>query len=192
MENARTLEVEPLPEKEMDKQMDKQMETQAAHPSPSHPPMRKKPLYAGILALFPGIGNVYNGLYLRGAVFFALVASLLAMASDQHGDHPILGFTVAFVWIFNVIDSVRQAKLINFGYTQDLGLEDLPKIPKAGQGGLLAGILFLVLGAVACLEVFFKVDLSWLIGYWPIAPILIGAGLIAAWYHDRTKRGDEA
>jgi hypothetical protein len=154
--------------------------------------MRKKPLYAGALALFPGVGNIYNGLYLRGIVLFSLVASLLAIATDARGDHPILGFSVAFVWIFNIIDSVRQAKLINFGYAQDLGLEDLPKVPKAGQGGLLAGVLFLILGIMASLEVFFKVDLSWIIGYWPLAPLALGAVLIAAWLRDRRKAEESA
>lgn len=180
MENARPLEAD-LP-----------VDKPAAAPSPSLPPMRKKPLYAGILALFPGVGNLYNGLYLRGIIFFSLVASLLAVATDARGDHPVLGFGVAFVWIFNVIDSVRQAKLINFGYAQDLGLEDLPKVPKAGQGGLLAGILFVVLGVVSGLEVFFKVDLSWLLGYWPLAPLAIGAGLLWAWYRDRRRENPEA
>lgn len=180
MENARPLEAEPPVNKP------------AEAPSPSRPPLRKKPLYAGVLALFPGVGNIYNGLYLRGIIFFALVASLLAIGTDARGDHPVLGFGVAFVWIFNVIDSVRQAKLINFGYAQDLGLEDLPKVPKAGQGGLLAGSLFVILGAVASLDVFFKVDLSWLIGYWPLAPLALGAGLIVAWFRDRRRVGGEA
>jgi hypothetical protein len=153
--------------------------------------MRKKPLYAGALALFPGVGNLYNGLYLRGIIFFSLVATLLAVATDARGDHPVLGFCVAFVWIFNIIDSVRQAKLINFGYAQDLGLEDLPKVPKAGQGGLLAGVLFLILGVIASLEVFFKVDLSWVIGYWPLAPLALGVGLLCAWYRDRRRENPE-
>lgn len=178
MENARNLEVEPPVDKS------------SPAPAPPHTPMRKKPLYAGLLALFPGIGNVYNGLYLRGIIFFSLIASLLALVSDARGDHPVVGFAIAFVWIFNVIDSVRQAKLINHGYAQDLGLEDLPKVPKAGQGGLLAGILFLILGVIASLEVFFKVDLSWVIGYWPLAPLALGGGLLYAWYRDRRRKID--
>jgi hypothetical protein len=178
MENARALETETGPP----------MTSPEIRPAPPGPPLKKRPWLSGALALFPGIGNVYNGLYLRGSVFFALAATLIAIASDERHEHPIVGFSIAFVWIFNIIDSVRQAKLINYGYTQDLGLEDLPKLPKAGQGGLLAGILFLVLGVIASLEVFFHVDLSWVANYWPLAPLFLGVGLIWAWSREKRRR----
>ncbi|MEW6756948.1 MAG: hypothetical protein AB1347_01900 [Acidobacteriota bacterium] len=154
--------------------------------APGLPPLLKRPMLAGLLALFPGVGNVYNGLYLRGALFFAVIATLLAIGSE--GDHPVLGFVVAFAWIFNVLDSYRQAKLINYGYAQDLGLEDLPALPKAGQGGLLAGLLLFVLGAVASLQIYFDVDLSWLLDFWPVALMAAGGWLIFSWYREKRRR----
>ncbi|MEW5764390.1 MAG: hypothetical protein ACOYXN_07590 [Acidobacteriota bacterium] len=156
--------------------------------APDRPPLLKKPLLAGLLALFPGVGNLYNGLYLRGALFFAVVATLLAIGSE--GEHPVLGFVVAFAWIFNVLDSYRQAQLINYGYAQDLGLEDLPALPKAGQGGLAAGVLLFVLGAAASLQIYFDVDLSWLLEFWPLGLMAAGGWLILSWYRERRRRQD--
>jgi hypothetical protein len=143
---------------------------------------------AGFFSLFPGMGNVYNGLYLRGIIFFTVIACLLALGSEEGGEHSVLGFVIAFVWIFNVLDAYRQAWLINYGYAQDLGQEDLPKLPKAGQGGLLAGILLIVLGVVASLQLYLGIDLSWLIHYWPMAIMAFGAWLVVAWVRERRKR----
>lgn len=161
----------------------------APSPQTAGPPMKKRPFLAAFLAFFPGMGNIYNGLYLRGVLLFAVVASLLALGSEEESEHSVLGFVVAFVWIFNVIDSFRQAQLINYGYAQDLGLEDLPKVPKAGQGGLLAGLLLIALGGVASLEVFFDIDMSWTLHYWPLGLLGIGVWLVAA--HVREKRARE-
>jgi hypothetical protein len=180
METARPIESEIRPEK----------------PSPqtlaSPPPLRKRPFVAAAFAFFPGIGNVYNGLYLRGAAFFAVIASLIAMGAADHEEHGVLGFVIAFVWIFNVIDSMRQAQLINLGYAQDLGLEDAPRVPKASQGGLLAGLLFLVIGILASLQLYFDIELSWMLRYWPLGLIGIGVWLVAAWLRERRKRDEPA
>ena len=178
METARPIEQEPLNER-------------PAHPTaPASPPLRKNPLLAATLGLFPGVGHIYDGLYLRGVIFFSLVASLIALGNSDDGDHGVLGFVVAFVWIFNVIDSVRQAQLINIGRAQDLGIEDAPKAPKASQGGLFAGLLFLALGVMASLQVFFDVELSWMLHYWPLALLAMGAWLTVAWFRER-KKGEE-
>jgi hypothetical protein len=169
--------------------IDESAAPQASVPSGApagRPPLLKRPFLAAFLALFPGVGNLYNGLYLRGALFFAVIATLLAIGSE--GDHPVLGFVVAFAWIFNVLDSYRQAKLINYGYAQDLGLEDLPALPKAGQGGLLAGVLLLVLGAAASLQIYLDVDVSWLLDFWPLGLMAVGGWLVFSWYRDRHPR----
>jgi len=183
MEAARPIESEPAQEKP------------SAPAVPSSPPIVKKPLVAGFLSLFPGIGNIYNGLYLRGILFFAVIASLLAMGNDQGEEHSVLGFVIAFVWIFNVLDAYRQAWLINYGYAQDLGREDLPKLPKAGQGGLLAGVLLLLLGIAACLQVYLDVDLSWILKFWPLGLVGIGGWLVASWLRtwlQEKRRREEA
>ena len=51
-------------------------------PAPSEPEdapqvSRKNPVLAACLSGFPGIGNLYNGLYMRGMAFFLICASLI-------------------------------------------------------------------------------------------------------------------
>ena len=121
----------------------------APQPVPSAlpaPMVRKNPDLAALLSLFPGVGNIYNGLYMRGFTFFLIIASLLAIVDRGHG---MFGMAIAFFWLFNVIDAYRQATLINYGYAQDLGLLDMPKVPRAGQGGLMAGVLLSLVGLAA-------------------------------------------
>lgn len=143
----------------------------------------KNPLLAGGLSLFPGMGNVYNGLYMRGITFFLVIASLIIISER----HNIFGLGVAFFWIFNVIDAYRQATLINYGYAQDLGLIDLPRHPRASQGGIFSGILLSLIGLFAIADRYFVIDLEWLFDLWPFALVAIGVWLIVSAVRDRRR-----
>ncbi|HXO18595.1 MAG TPA: DUF5668 domain-containing protein [Thermoanaerobaculia bacterium] len=151
----------------------------------------KNPILAAFLSAFPGLGNIYNGLYLRGLVFFVIIGSLLNIIVRGHG---LAGFALAFFWLFNMMDAYRQAALINYGYAQDLGLLDRPRHPAAGQAGLGAGILLVGIGLFALLDRYFSIDLDWLIDLWPVALLGLGAWLIWGSIRDRRRarmeRGD--
>lgn len=155
----------------------------AALPPPSAP-LLKKPWLAFVLAGFPGIGHVYNGLYVRGLTFFSICAALLGLTAHE-GD--LFPFIMAFFWIFNMLDSYRQAVLINYGYAQDLGLTDLPARPKLMQGGLVAGAIVFLVGLAAFLERYFDVDLEVVIDLWPVGFMLIGIWLVVAAIRNRRK-----
>ena len=146
---------------------------------------RKRPLLAGVLSGFPGMGNVYNGLYLRGLVQFLIVAGLMNLT--DRADGPFFPMTMVFFWAFSILDAYRQALLINYGYAQDLGLLDQPQRPKAGQGGLIAGLILTFLGIVATLEQYVNIDLRWLYDLWPVLLIVVGLWLIAASVRERNK-----
>lgn len=150
---------------------------------------QKSPWLAGLLALFPGIGHIYNGLYMRGITFFLIAFGLIGMAD---GGPDVIGVAIAFFWIFNVLDSYRQAALINYGYAQDLGLTDLPAHPRASQGGLVAGVTLLLIGSVALLDRFFRIDLEWIFDLWPVGLMAIGAWLIWGTIRDRRKASQDA
>jgi hypothetical protein len=155
--------------------------------APAAPPalmIRKNPALAAFLSLAPGLGNVYNGLYLRGITFFLTIVSLIAITVERH---PLFGAAIAFFWLFNVIDAYRQATLINYGYAQDLGLVDLPRHPRASQGGIVAGVLLMLIGLVAAAEQYFDIRLDWLIDLWPFALVAIGGGLVWASIRDRKR-----
>jgi len=156
----------------------------AAAPPPSF--LRKNPGLAALLSLVPGMGNIYNGLYLRGITFFLTIASLIVITVRGH---ELFGMAIAFFWIFNVIDSYRQATLINYGYAQDLGLLDMPRHPRASQGGLTAGILLTLIGLFAVADRYFYIRLDWLFDLWPFALVIAGIWLIWGAVRDRRREG---
>ena len=149
---------------------------------------RKRPLLAGVLSGFPGMGNVYNGLYVRGLIQFLIVAGLLGLVN--HSSNVFFIMTMIFFWAFSMLDSYRQAMLINYGYAQDLGLVDRPDRPSAGQGGLIAGIVLTLLGIVATLEQYVDIDLRWLYDLWPVLLIGVGIWLIVASIRERNKAAE--
>jgi len=145
---------------------------------------RKNPMLAALLSLFPGVGHIYNGLYMRGVTFFLVVACLMTIMVRGN---EMFWMPLAFFWLFNVIDSYRQATLINYGYAQDLGLLDMPKVPRAGQGGLMAGILISLVGLVAIADQYLAIRLDWIFNLWPFALVAIGVWLIAASFRGRRQ-----
>lgn len=170
----------------------------AASPPPAPAPALpaplaiKKPGLAAFLSLFPGLGNVYNGLYLRGLIFFLIFFTLLGIAirtaRDGHGEN--LAFFIPamiFFGLFGMIDAYRQAVLINYGYQQDLGVLDLPKRPRPGQGGIAAGVILVLIGIYALLEQYVYIDLDWLFDLWPVVAIALGGWLIWGTIRDRKK-----
>ncbi|HWM92076.1 MAG TPA: DUF5668 domain-containing protein [Thermoanaerobaculia bacterium] len=150
---------------------------------------RKIPLLAGLLSGFPGMGNVYNGLYLRALIQFLIVAGLMSAA--DRGDTPFFPMTLVFFWAFSVLDAYRQAMLINYGYAQDLGLLDRPQRPAAGQGGLISGVILTLLGLIALADQYVDVDLRWLYDLWPLLLVGVGIWLIVASIRDRKKLESE-
>jgi LiaI-LiaF-like transmembrane region len=167
----------------------------AAQAPPPYPPpgaapapavlIRKRPLLAAALSLFPGLGQIYDGLYLRGIILFLVFGSLIALVVANGS--PFFGLSIAFTLFFSVIDAYRQALLINFGYAQDLGLTDLPLRPRASQGGLVAGVILTLLGLLALAERFFDIDLDWLADFWPLGLVALGGWLIVATLRERRK-----
>jgi hypothetical protein len=146
--------------------------------------VRKNPVLAATLSLFPGVGNVYNGLYMRGVAFFLTIATLITMVVRGHA---LFGLAIAFFWIFNIIDAYRQATLINYGYAQDLGLVDLPSHPRASQGGVAAGVLLTLIGVCAIGERYFNLDLDRLFDLWPFALVAVGGWLVWSSIRDRRR-----
>jgi cell wall-active antibiotic response 4TMS protein YvqF len=172
----------------------------AAPPPPAPPPAPapavhalpaplaiKKPGLAAFLSIFPGLGNVYNGLYLRGLIFFLIFFTMFGAVVKNDDNAPFFVPAMMFFWLFSIIDAYRQALLINHGYQQDLGILDLPKRPRAGQGGMVAGIILVLIGIYALLEQYVYIDLDWLFDLWPVVAIALGGWLIWGTIRDRKK-----
>ena len=148
----------------------------------------KKPLLAAFLSAMPGLGNIYNGLYLRGVLFFVTILSLIGITVRGY---ELFGFAIAFFWLFNAVDAYRQATLINYGYSQDLGITDLPNRPSASQGGYLAGGMLFVIGLFAMIEMYLPaIDLDWIFDLWPFGLMALGAWVI--WRTVQERKGDDS
>ena len=97
--------------------------TRSSPALPAVPPLgsRRAPWIAALLSAFPGLGSVYNGSYARGVAFFLSVVGCMHMA--DRGGSDLWGFGIAFVWLFNIIDAYREARLIRAGLASDVAAE---------------------------------------------------------------------
>ncbi len=149
-------------------------------PPQQQSPQARMPFLAAFFSLFPGLGNVYNGLYLRGITFFVICIGLIGMAAATRSEERVLVvFMVIFVWLFNIFDAYRQATLINYGYSPDLEPPDKPRTPAWASGGLTLGVVVFLLGFYFFLHNRFEFDLSVVFDNADILVMAFGAFLIA-------------
>jgi hypothetical protein len=157
-------------------------EDSASAPSNTAPPSavpplgsRRSPWIAAMLAGVPGLGSVYNGSYARGTAFFLAVLGTMHLAGSGG---ELWGFAVVFVWLFNIIDAYREARLIRAGMAHDLGTLRARPTTSAAEG-LGLGALLLLVGAVSLLDIL-GYDVDWIFDLWPVALMLAGAWFIFA------------
>jgi hypothetical protein len=142
-------------------------------------PQARMPFLAAFFSAFPGLGNVYNGLYLRGVTFFLICFGLIGLAGGARVEERVLLiFSAIFVWFFNIFDAYRQATLINYGYSPDDELPVRPRISAGASGGLLAGVVVFAIGLIGLLRDYLDVDLTWLVDHWYILFMVFGGYMI--------------
>ncbi len=140
----------------------------------------RSPGLAAFLSLMPGLGQVYAGFYRRGFTYMGIVAVLLTLVSADLGPlDTLFGFSLAFFWIFNMIDASRLARLYNQALeaSEECKVPDEFRLPSVG-GSLVGGVILIVVGALLLLHLKFDVSLDWLQEWWPLAPIALGVYLV--------------
>lgn len=156
-------------------------------PEPAAGQITARHVVTVILALLPGLGHLYNGLYMRGIKFFLAALAAVYLATEV----GLAGMAVAFVWLFNMIDAYRQATLIERGHVPDLGVHDEAKVMPAGRSGLFWGVGFFVVGFLLLLDHTFGYDMDRVWEFWPVGLLAIGAWLmIGAWLQWRRKQAE--
>jgi len=152
-------------------------------PGPSSGP---NPAVAGILAgFFPiGVGAVYTGQYAKGLAHLVIaVLMILGVSSDL----PwyvimVIGISMGFFYIYQIMDSVRSAKAVQmgqpmpdpFGLAQTFGAGEKFESTKVPAGAAILiglGVLFL-LHTIGIFE--FGLD-----RFWPLILIFLGVWLFA-------------
>jgi len=157
------------------------------------------PTVAGILAgFFPfGVGAVYTGQYAKGLAHLVIMTMLIAGASASDHGHGealgiICGFSIAFFYVYQIIDSVRSAKAIQMSQP----IPDPFGLAATFSGGTkietskvpMGAIVLILLGVVFLLNTI-GLDLN-LHHYWGLILILIGAWLFATrWGLIGTSKG---
>lgn len=153
---------------------------------------RKSPGLAGFLSCFPGLGHLYLGLYQRAFAFAGAFCILIFF--NTHGRLAVLsGPATFFLWVFSIIDAVRQAKAINSGRLAEGGWAPEEQIRRAHRGtaGLTWGVILIGLGALWLINYYVDVDWSFMETWgFPSALILLGIVLIAG--HISNKRKEHA
>ncbi|MDD4053183.1 MAG: hypothetical protein PHR28_14960, partial [candidate division Zixibacteria bacterium] len=74
----------------------------------------KNPSLAAFLAIFPGMGAIYNGNFLKGITYILIFAVLIVLTGNAHDpDSVVFGLMIAGFYIFQIIDSYNEAGKLN-------------------------------------------------------------------------------
>ena len=178
--------------------------TPPAYAAPAAPIIveKKSPGLAGILsAIFPGLGQLYLGLYQRAFKIAAAFAGCiwLVTATDRfHGNiAPLFGLGIAFTWFFGIIDAVRQAKAINSGYVDVGGLaasEGVVRVKRESTAGLTWGVILVGIGTLWLIDRYVDLDWFWAaVEDWlaPVSFILLGLVLIITYVMKKRRRNEK-
>jgi hypothetical protein len=152
----------------------------------------KSPMLATLLSLVPGLGQVYVGYYQQGFINVLVVGSMITLLNVQTEGiqrlEPLLGFFLAFYWLYNLVDAHRRATYYNLALAGVAAME-LPqefRMPER-HGSLPGGLLLIVGGMVIASHTVFGYSLAWLERWWPAALIMMGLYLVVQALLERKK-----
>ncbi len=142
---------------------------------------RKSPLVAALLSCMPGLGQVYVGYYVQGFInVFVAGAAIATLASSLfRGAVPLIAISLAFFWLYQMIDANRRAHHYN-RVMAGLGGEEVPDgfgMPTA-KGSMLGGAVLVIVGILFFMDLNFGISLEWIEKAWPLIIVLVGVYLI--------------
>ena len=134
----------------------------------------KNPSLAAFLAIFPGMGAIYNGNFLKGITYILIFAVLIVLTGNAHDpDSIVFGLMIAGFYIFQIIDSYNEACRLNRGGIsangQADGKEDL---------SLFSAVAVLVIGVLFQLVNFDLLTFRQVTRLWPLALIAFGIKIV--------------
>jgi hypothetical protein len=146
------------------------------------------PGLACLLGFIPGVGAIYNGQYAKGlvhAIIFGLLVSI--ESSGAAGDlAPLFGILIG-VWVmYMALEAYHTAKKRRAGEPVD-EFSSLLNVHGRGGGFPVGAITLIALGVLLLLSTTDVIQLRYLLRYWPILLILIGAYML---YARLTSTGD--
>lgn len=140
-------------------------------------PREKNPSLAAFLAIFPGMGAVYNGNFVKGLTFMLVFAVLIVLTSNAYGaDSAVFGLMIAGFYIYQIIDSYNEAGALNRA-------ERAEESPAAGEElSLFSAVAVLVIGVLFQLVNFGLLSFRQVTRLWPLALIAFGIKIVFDYY----------
>jgi len=147
----------------------------------------KSPSLAAFLSIFPGVGAVYNGNFLKGITYMLLFAVLIVLTGNAHEpDSVVFGLMIAGFYIFQIIDSYNEAGRIN----QNIVSEQNPAGSKEDLS-LFAAIVVLLIGIVFQMANFDLLTYRQVTRLWPLALIAFGIKIVFNYFKREEKINDK-
>jgi TM2 domain-containing membrane protein YozV len=156
-------------------------EAAAAVNPPSDTMSDVSPGLACLLGFIPGVGAIYNGQYAKGlvhAIIFGLLVSI--ESSGAAGDlAPLFGILIG-VWVmYMALEAYHTAKKRRAREPVD-EFSSLLNVHSRGGGFPVGAITLIAVGVLLLLNTTEVIHLRYLLRYWPILLILIGAYMLYA------------
>lgn len=146
----------------------------------------KNPSLAAFLAIFPGMGAIYNGNIIKGITYMLIFTILIVLTDNaQDPDAVVFGLMIAGFFIFQIIDSYNEATKIN----QNVLNEQNPARYKEDLS-LFSAIIVLVIGIVFQLANFDLITFRQVTRLWPLVLIIFGIKIVYNYFkREENKNG---
>jgi hypothetical protein len=144
------------------------------------------PGLACLLGFIPGVGAIYNGQYAKGlvhAIVFGLLVSITS--SGTAGElEPLFGILIG-VWVmYMALEAYHTARKRRAGETVD-EFSSILDVHGRRTGFPIGAITLIGLGVLLLLNTMEIIQLRYLLRYWPVLLILMGAYML----YERVERG---
>jgi hypothetical protein len=147
----------------------------------------KSPSLAAFLSIFPGMGAVYNGNFLKGLTYMLLFAVLIVLTSNAHEpDAVVFGLMIAGFYIFQIIDSYNDASKIN----QNVLFEENPAGSKEDLS-LFSAIVVLLIGIVFQMANFDMLTYRQVTRLWPLVLVAFGIKIVFNYFKREDNTNDK-
>ncbi len=155
------------------------MPRRAAAAPPSIATGDVSPGLACLLGFIPGVGAIYNGQYAKGlvhAIVFGLLVSITS--SGTAGDlEPLFGILIG-VWVmYMALEAYHTARKRRAGEAVD-EFSSILDVHGRRSGFPIGAITLIALGVVLLLSTMDIIQLRYLLRYWPVLLILMGAYML--------------
>jgi hypothetical protein len=146
----------------------------------------KSPALAAFLAIFPGMGAMYNGNIIKGITYMLVFAVLIVLTDNANDpDAAVFGMLIAGFFIYQIIDSYNEAGKIN----QNVLAEENPASDREDLS-LFSAIVVLVIGIVFQLANFDLVTYRQVTRLWPLVLIIFGIKIVFNYFKkEENKNG---